>query len=643
MKAAPILEEPGAFDASFFRFSPVEARTTDPQHRILLELAYEALEDAGYNPERYAGRIGVFTGSALNTYLLNGGIDGRLAEDYIPTLIGADKDFLSTRIAYKLNLRGPSVTVQTACSTSMVAVHLARQSLLCHETDMVLAGGISVRVPHRAGYFFDGGGVASPDGRVRAFDAAANGTVFGSGGGILVLKRLRDAVSDGDTIHAVIKGSAVNNDGSEKAGYTAPSVNGQAEAVIEALANAAVEADSISYIEAHGSGTPVGDPVEIRALTKAFRTFTQRSGYCAIGSVKTNVGHLDAAAAVTGIIKTVLSLKNRQIPPSLHFSQPNSEIDFANTPFYVNTKLREWISDGPRRAGVMSTGMGGTNAHVVLEEAPEADNEHSARKSQLIILSAHTESVLDQATHRLQAFLNCNPSVNMADVAYTLQVGRKEFPYRRYAVCTHREDATTALGQSDSKVLSGRLDNSTRRPVILLLPGVGDHYVGMAYELYQEWEAFRTEVDRCAQVLASFLSTDIRKIIYPESQSWKKEHVSKGIDLKKLLGRERAGESDLDSTNLNRTRFVQPALFTIEYALTRLWASLGVTPDVIVGHSMGEYVAAYLAGVFTLEDALRWSPLAPNWWTNSRKDACLRSCYPNRNCSRCWSVIFPSH
>src|SRR5438067_11762779 len=280
VKAAPILEEPGHFDAAFFGFSPLEARTMDPQHRILLELAHEALENAGYDPDRFQGRIGVFAGSALNTYFTNVGLNSRLAEEYIPTLIGNDKDFLSTRISYKLNLKGPSITVQTACSTSMVAVHLACQTLLSEETDMALAGAISVRVPHRAGYFFDGGGVVSPDGRVRAFDARANGTVFGSGGGILVLKRLADAVSDGDTIHAVIKGSAINNDGSEKAGFTAPSVNSQAEAVVEALANAGVEAENITYIEAHGSATPVGDPIEISALTKAFRTFTQRSAYC---------------------------------------------------------------------------------------------------------------------------------------------------------------------------------------------------------------------------------------------------------------------------------------------------------------------------------------------------------------------------
>ena len=607
VKAAPILEEPGHFDAAFFGFSPMEARTMDPQHRILLELAYGALENAGYDPHRYQGRIGVFTGSALNTYFTSVGLNSRLAEEYIPTLIGNDKDFLSTRISYKLNLKGPSITVQTACSTSLVAIHLARQSLLSEETDMALAGAISVRVPHRAGYFYDGGGVVSADGHVRAFDAKANGTVFGSGGGILVLKRLADALSDGDTIHAVIRGSAVNNDGSEKAGYTAPSVNSQADAVVEALANAGVTADSISYIEAHGSGTPVGDPIEIMALTKAFRTSTQRCGYCAIGSAKTNVGHLDAAAGVAGLIKAVLALKHRQLPPSLHFHEANPEIDFPATPFYVNTHLRDWTSEGPRRAGVMATGMGGTNAHVVLEEAPEPGESTHARPPHLLILSAKTETALDEATRRLREFLSRNDSVNMSDVAYTLQIGRKAFPHRRYLVCADREDAITALGQEGSKRVLSNLTDESRRPVILLLPGIGDHYVGMAHDLYETRDVFKQEVDRCADILKPHLGIDIRTIIYPSSRTWKqkKEGQPRGIDLKKMLGRKTDAPEDQDAGNLNKTLYAQPALFTIEYALARLWQSLGITPDAIVGHSMGEYVAACLAGVLSLEDALR--------------------------------------
>jgi acyl transferase domain-containing protein/acyl carrier protein len=605
VKAAPILEDPFQFDANFFGFSPMEARTMDPQHRILLELAQEAIEDAGYDPNRYSGRIGVFTGAALNTYFMDRGLSRQFAQEYIPTLIGSDKDFLSTRISYKLNLKGPSLTIQTACSTSMVAVHLARQSLLSEESDMALAGAISVRVPHRAGYFCDGGGVVSPDGHVRAFDAKANGTVFGSGGGILVLKRLADALADGDNIHAVIKGSAVNNDGSEKAGYTAPSVNGQADVVVEALANAGVEADSITYLEAHGSGTPVGDPVEIRALTKAFRTFTQRSGYCAIGSVKANVGHLDAAAAVAGMIKTILALKHRTLPPSLHFSQANPEIDFKSTPFYVNTQLRKWTSDGPRRAGVMSTGMGGTNAHILFEEAPELQQGSHIGSSHLLILSARTPAALDHATDRLREFLERNDSVNMNDVAHTLRVGRRAFPHRRCLVSASREDAIAALAQENSRrVLSSVKQESAGRPVVFLFPGIGDHYVGMGHGLYEEWDVFRQEVDRCAQILHPYLGTDIRKMIYPDGQGWRSEGKSRGIDLKKMLGRS-ADPEDHHTTDLNQTLFAHPALFTVEYALARLWQSLGITPAAMVGHSMGEYVAACLAGVLSLEDALR--------------------------------------
>jgi len=605
VKAAPVLEDPGHFDADFFGFLPLEARTLDPQHRILLEVAQEAMEDAGCDPSRYPGRVGVFTGSAFNTYFADRGLSGEFAQEYIPTLISSDKDFLSTRISYKLNLRGPSLTIQTACSTSMVAVHLARQSLLSEESDMALAGAVSVRVPHRAGYLCDAGGVVSPDGHVRPFDAKANGTVFGSGAGILVLKRLADALADGDNIHAIIKGSAVNNDGAEKAGYTAPSVDGQADVVAEALSNAGVEAESITYLEAHGSGTPVGDPVEVRALTKAFRSFTQRSNYCAIGSVKANVGHLDAAAAVAGMIKTILALKHRTLPPSIHFSQANPEIDFQSTPFYVNTRLQKWTSAGPRRAGVMSTGMGGTNAYVVFEEAPELGHAPSKNSSQLLILSGKTPLALDRSAQRLREFLEHNDSVDISDVAHTMCVGRHMFSHRRCLVAASREDAIAALAEQNSKrVLSSVNDGTGGRPVVFMFPGVGDHYVGMGYGLYGEWETFRRAVDRCAQILHPYLGTDIRKILYPEGKAWTSEGKSKGIDLKKMLGRSASAAGDQHTTDLNQTLYAQPVLFTIEYALAQLWQSLGIAPAAIVGHSMGEYVAACLAGVLSLEDAL---------------------------------------
>ncbi|MEO6753174.1 MAG: type I polyketide synthase, partial [Chthoniobacteraceae bacterium] len=490
VKAAPVLDEPGAFDAPFFGFTPGEARTMDPQHRILLELAHEALEDAGCDTKRLPGRVGVFAGAAMNTYFMHAGLSRNFAEDYIPTLIFNDKDFLSTRISYKLDLKGPSLTVQTACSTSLVAVHLARQSLLSEESDIALAGAISVRAPHRVGYFSDPGGVSSPDGHVRAFDADANGTVFGSGGGIVVLKRLRDAIADGDTIRAIIKGSAINNDGAEKAGYTAPSVNSQADAVLEALANADVDADSISYIETHGSGTPVGDPIEVRALTKAFRASTQRSGFCAIGSVKTNVGHLDAAAGMAGLIKTVLALQHRQIPASLNFSRPNPEINFPATPFFVNTRLTPWpAADGPRRAGIMSTGMGGTNAHLILEEAPPIASAPESHRPNLFVLSARTESALAAAAEKLRGFLEANPSINLDAAAFTLQTGRRAMPHRRFVVAADRAAAIAALAAKPPRLSVSRADEGAKRPIVLLLPGVGDHYVGMGRELYTAFPA----------------------------------------------------------------------------------------------------------------------------------------------------------
>ncbi len=606
VKSAAVLDEPGGFDAAFFGFVPNEARTMDPQHRILLELAYAALEDAGCDPARYPGRAGVFAGSAMNTYFMHAGLARNFAQDYIPTLIVNDKDFLSTRISYKLNLKGPSLTVQTACSTSLVAVHLARQSLLSEETDLALAGAISVRVPHRAGYFADGGGVSSPDGRVRAFDAAANGTLFGSGGGVVVLKRLRDALADGDTIRAIIKGSAVNNDGAGKAGYTAPSVNSQADAVVEALANADVDADSISYVETHGSGTPVGDPIEVRALTKAFRASTPRSGFCAIGSVKTNVGHLDAAAGMAGLIKTVLALQHGQIPASLNYSQPNPEIDFPSTPFFVNTRLTPWTPpSGPRRAGVMSTGMGGTNAHVVLEEAPAVATAPASGQPNVFVLSARTEPALAASAERLRAFLEANPATSLDDAAFTLQTGRPAMACRRFVVGADRAAVVASLTDKPKRQSTACLRDGAKRSLVFLLPGVGDHYVGMGRELYAAFPVFRQEVDRCAGILRPSLGLDIREILYPKNRDWRKTSKTQGIDLKKMLAGNTQAPEDEDARRLNQVEYLQPALFTIEYALARLWMNLGLVPQALVGHSMGEYVAACLAGVFSLEDALR--------------------------------------
>ncbi|MFL5663135.1 MAG: type I polyketide synthase, partial [Ktedonobacteraceae bacterium] len=385
VKAKPMLKDSDLFDATFFGFTPREAELMDPQHRVFLECVWEALEDACYDPERFTGRIGLYAGQNMNSYLLfNLYPHQELLEQVgaFRIMIANDKDHLTTQTSYKLNLKGPSVTVQTACSTSLVAVHLACQNLLSGECDMALAGGVSVTVPQKTGYMYQEGGKASPDGHCRAFDAQAQGTVFGNGVGVVVLKRLEDALAAGDQVYAVIKGSAINNDGSAKVGYTAPSIEGQAEVIAEALAVAGVEPESISYIETHGTGTPLGDPIELAALSKAFQPFTAQTGFCAIGSVKTNVGHLNAAAGVTGLIKTVLALKHRELPPSLHFQTPNARIDFAHSPFYVNTQLRPWQAqgEGPLRAGVSSFGIGGTNAHVVLEEAPPREPSGAGRR-----------------------------------------------------------------------------------------------------------------------------------------------------------------------------------------------------------------------------------------------------------------------
>jgi acyl transferase domain-containing protein len=446
VKAKGILKDVDLFDASFFGLYPREAELLDPQQRIFLECAWEALEDAGYDAETYPGLSGVFGADRMNTgmntylssYLSTNQEHSDSAELY-QLVIANDKDFLTTRVSYKLNLKGPSIDIQSACSTSLVAVHVACQNLLNYSCDMALAGGVSVAFPQKSGYLFQEGMILSPDGHCRTFDAKAAGTSGGNGAGIVVLKRLADALADGDYIYAVIKGSAVNNDGSMRVGYTAPGVDGQAKVIAMAQAVAGVVPETISYIEAHGTGTTVGDPIEITALTQVFREKTDAKGFCAIGSVKTNIGHLDAAAGVTGLIKTVLALKHKLIPPSLHFERPNPKIDLENSPFYVNSTLSEWKNNGhtPRRAGVSSFGIGGTNAHVVLEEAPVIKNLGNSRPWQLLVLSAKTDSALETTTTNLAAHLKRHSDLNIADVAYTLQIGRKGFNHRKSRSQTH--------------------------------------------------------------------------------------------------------------------------------------------------------------------------------------------------------------
>jgi acyl transferase domain-containing protein/acyl carrier protein len=447
---------------------------------------------------------------------------------------------------------------------------------------MALAGGVALHSTGKAGYVYQEGGISSPDGHCRAFDADAQGTISGSGVGIVVLKRLQDALADGDFIHAVIKGSAVNNDGSAKVGYTAPSIEGQAAAIRAAQSAAGIDAETISYIEAHGTGTRLGDPIEIAALTQVFRESTNKKGFCAVGSLKTNLGHLDTAAGVASLIKTVLALEHQAIPPSLHFEQPNPALDLEETPFYVNKDLSEWKSNGaPRRAGVSSFGIGGTNAHVIVEEAPTAPPSSSSRPCHLLTLSAKTETALDQATANLAAHLKQHPESNLADVAYTLQVGRKTFSHRRAVVCRDIDDAQTALAMLAPERVFTFTGEAQRSHVVFMFPGQGTQYVNMGLDLYRHEPLFRAEVDQCCELLKPHLGFDLREVLYPTEEK-----------------REEAED------RLKQTHVTQPALFVIEYALARLWMEWGVNPRGMVGHSIGEYVAACLAGVFSLEDAL---------------------------------------
>ena len=583
VKAGFVLEDVEMFDASFFGYSPGEAEILDPQQRVFLECAWVALEDAGYAPKSPHNLTGVYAGGNLSTYLLNNlALHPELLKSHnLPIALGNDKDSIATRVSYKLNLKGPSVSVGTACSTSLVAVHLACRGLLSYQCDMALAGGIAIQVPQVEGYFYQADGMTSPDGRTRAFDAEAKGVFFGRGVGIVVLKRLEEAVADGDYIYGVIKGSAINNDGAVKVSYTAPSVAGQAEVIAEAQAIAGFDPETITYIEAHGTGTVLGDPIEIQALEKVFRAKTNRKGYCAIGSVKTNVSHLSTAAGVTSLIKTALALKHQQLPASLNFSEPNPEIDFANSPFYVNTQLSNWQTNGkPRRAGVSSFGLGGTNAHVVLEESLTITPAGPSRPWQLLLLSAKTATALEAVTTQLTHHLQQHPEIGLADVAFTLQVGRWPFEHRRMVVCQGSDDMVQALKNLDPKRVLTRISEEGRRSVIFMFSGQGSQYLQMGRDLYEHELVFRKHVDRCCELLQSHLKLDLRQVLYADPST---EEVA---------------------AQLQQTAIAQPALFVIEYSLAQLWQEWGVHPEAMIGHSIGEYVAATMAGVFSLEDAL---------------------------------------
>ena len=585
VKARPVLENVEMFDAAFFGYSPREAAIMDPQQRLFLICAWEAIENAGYDPENFNGAISVYAGSSRSSYLINNVYTNPKAMESVGTLqvsISNSEDALTTGIAYKLNLKGACYSIQTFCSTSLVAVHVACQSLLNFECDMAVAGGVSIYVPQTAGYYYEEGTIVSPDGHCRPFSAKAQGTVFGNGLGAVVLRRLEDALENGDNIEAVILGSATNNDGSLKVSYTAPSVMGQAEVIAEAIANAGIQPETITYVETHGTGTELGDPTEVTALTRAFQLGTMAKGFCAIGSVKSNIGHLDRASGAASLIKTVLALKHKQIPPSLHCEVPNPKIGFENSPFFVNTELSEWKTDGiPRRAGVSCFGVGGTNAHVIVQEAPEREPSTASRPYQLLIISAKTSSALEKATQNLVRYFKENPDLKLSDAVYTLQVGRRAFSYRRMIVCQDVNDAVSRLEAKDPKRVLTAYQERRNPPVVFMFSGQGSQYVNMGLELYRNESIFHDEIDRCSEILQPCVSLDLRDVLYPDG-----------------------GNIDELAQKLKQTLIAQPALFMIEYALAKLWMSWGVHPEAMVGHSIGEYVAACLAGVLSLEDAL---------------------------------------
>ncbi|MGH8160649.1 MAG: type I polyketide synthase, partial [Gammaproteobacteria bacterium] len=587
VRARGVLPDADKFDERFFGFTPREAEILDPQQRQFLQAAWEAIEHAGHDTQRFDGPIGVFAGTTTNSYYLQNLLSRPDVTDPLGALLvkmGNNNDYIATRVAYKFDLKGPALNLQNACSTSLVAVCTAVQSLQTYQCDMALAGGVSIQLPQRRGYLYEEGSILAPDGHCRAFDRDASGTVFGNGLGVVVLRRLRDALEDGDTIYAVIKGAALNNDGSTKVSFTAPSVDGHAGVISMAQSLAGIDPATISYIEAHGTGTALGDPVEVAGLTQAFRAGGARgNGFCAIGSVKTNIGHLDVAAGVAGLIKTTLALHHKILPASINFSSPNPKLDIENTPFFVNASRREWpAGETARRAGVSSFGVGGTNAHVVLEEAPQPEPAPAAsRAEQLLLLSARDADALDRASANLAHYLEQEDGADLADMAWTLQVGRRRFDHRRFLVCHDREDAVALLKAPDPRRVHDFSGDAQVSGVAFMFPGQGSQYVNMGRGLYESEAVFRDHIDACARVLEPHLGLDLRDLLYPGEAD--------GADAEKRL---------------TQTAMTQPALFAVEYALAQLWLSWGVEPAVMIGHSIGEYVAACIGGTFERDDAV---------------------------------------
>jgi phthiocerol/phenolphthiocerol synthesis type-I polyketide synthase E len=586
VRRAPILDGIDEFDAEFFGFPTQVAQTMDPQHRLFLQCAWHALEDAGCDPARYDGSIGVFGTTDANGYLVHhllSHFDPNRSQgtsvEMISLLVNNDKDYLATRVSHQFNLRGPSLTVQTACSSSLVAVHLACQSLLNGECDMALAGGVAIRIPHHVGYWRGPGSLVSAVGHCRPFDIRADGTVFGSGLAIIALKPMHAAIDDGDHIHAIIRGSAVNNDGSIKMGFAAPSASGQADVIAEAHAVAGTDASTVSYVETHGTGTPLGDPIEIEGLRRAFGVSERpRPGPCILGSVKSNIGHLDTASGITGLVKAILCLKHRAIPATLHFTSPNPELRLHESPFVVQREYGPWEWDGVRRAGVSSFGVGGTNVHLILEEAPDVAPPDHLPGPELLLLSARTTDAVSEARLALAAELSDTDQLCLSDVAFTL-AGRQKHPIRMAAVVNDEQHAVAVLRASEhDNVFVGdsvaSVESNFDR-IVFLFPGLGAQYVGMAHGLYETQAVFAEHFDRCAIGFRDHLGIDLRATVFSDAGS-----------------------------DLERTDRAQPALFAVEYALAKLIESYGIRAAAVAGYSIGEFVAATLAGVFDLETAI---------------------------------------
>ncbi|HLF78079.1 MAG TPA: SDR family oxidoreductase [Dehalococcoidia bacterium] len=581
-----VIEDVASFDPGFFGIGARDAAIMDPQHRHFIECVWESLENAGYVPESFDGAIGVYAGCGMNEYMTHNLLSNQSLVDSLGMFLlrhtGNDKDFLSSGVSYRLDLKGPSLSVQTACSTSLVAVHLAMQGLINGECDLAIAGGVTIQVPHGAGYLYREGEVLSPEGVCRPFDVASNGTVLSSGAGVVVLKTLESALKDGDNIRAVIKASAINNDGSSKVSYLAPSVDGQSAVIAEALSLGEIAADSIQYVETHGTGTAVGDPIEMAALTQAFRASTDKEAFCRIGSAKANIGHTDTAAGVIGLIKTVLALENKTFPPLSNFREPNPKLSLEHSPFLIRTQAEHWNAPGgPRRAGVSSLGVGGTNAHVVVQEAPATDSTPSTQPWQLLPLSARSETVLDNLSSALADSLERDHSRELADVAYTLQTGRAAFEQRRVVVASSSDDAVKVLRGEEKRRLIGGQDKNDLPRVTFLFPGGGTSYPNMSRELYETQAVFRTHVDECLSILERLLEMDLSKVLYPDDDRLE--------DAK---------------AEMAKMRCSLPSTFIVEYAMAKLLMHFGVEPDAMSGHSLGEYTAACLSGVISLEDAL---------------------------------------